>query len=182
VITFQFGLHGLAKDQELLTVDEYGLAFACDLSVGIKSLGVISSCPHLGHPRCAHGQANGRCFVPTLFRYSTLLGQITKAIQQHGQSHSAKVLFATTTPVPTNLTDPTSSLVNPPRFDRDVQAFNAAAKRVMQEHSVPVLDLYNFVHSHCVKPGCDHCPRQPGFDSPLHLTCSRSDSGSDACV
>ena len=111
---------------------------------------------------------DGYCFVFTLFRYSTLLGQITKVIQRHGQSHSAKLLFATTTPVPTNLTDPTSSLVNPPRFDRDVQAFNAAAKRVMQEHSVPVLDLYDFVHSHCVKPGCDHC-RPSQADSPLHL-------------
>eukprot|EP01043_Picozoa_sp_COSAG02_P027092 COSAG02_NODE_1581_length_11839_cov_9.055451_5_plen_153_part_00 len=105
VITFQFGLHGLARDQERLTVRDYSL----------------------------------------------LLRNITLTLKAH--AHGAKLLFVTTTPVPTNATDPMSSLVNPPRFDTDVQDFNAAAKKVMGAENVPYLDLYTFVHSHCTRQG-----------------------------
>lgn len=68
----------------------------------------------------------------------------------HGRSCCLNI---TTTPVPTNASDPSSSLVNPPRFDVDVQKFNAAAQKVMSTEHVPVLDLYTFVHSHCTKQG-----------------------------
>lgn len=105
VITFQFGLHGLARDQERLTVSDYSL----------------------------------------------LLRNITATLKENAPM--AKLLFITTTPVPTNATDPLSSLVNPPRFDTDVQSFNAAAEKVMRAEHVPVLDLYTFVHSHCTNQG-----------------------------
>ena len=105
VITFQFGLHGLARDQERLTVSDYSL----------------------------------------------LLSNITLTLKANAPG--AKLLFVTTTPVPTNATDALSSLVNPPRFDTDVQSFNAAATKVMAAENVPVLDLYTFVHSHCTKQG-----------------------------
>jgi lysophospholipase L1-like esterase len=100
IITYNFGLHGLAKDQELITVAEY----------------------------------------------SALLRQITKTLKQTG----AKLLFINTTPVPTN-PDPSNktSLVMPPRFDTDVQAFNAAAATVLAAESVPIHDLYSVVHNHC---------------------------------
>jgi acyl-CoA thioesterase-1 len=100
VITYNFGLHGLAKDQELITVAEY----------------------------------------------SSLLRQITKVLKRTG----AKLLFINTTPVPTN-PDPNNktSLVMPPRFDTDVQAFNIAAATIMAAESVPIHDLYSVVHNHC---------------------------------
>ena len=48
-------------------------------------------------------------------------------------------------PDPNNKT----SLVMPPRFDTDVQAFNAAASKVLAKENVPVHDLYSVVHNHC---------------------------------
>ena len=80
-----------------------------------------------------------------------MLRNITLTLKAHAQD--AKLLFVTTTPVPTNATDPLSSLVNPPRFDTEVQSFNAAAVTVMGAENVPVLDLYTFVHSHCTHQG-----------------------------
>ena len=80
-----------------------------------------------------------------------MLRNITLTLKAYAPE--AKLLFITTTPVPTNATDPESSLVNPPRFDTDVQAFNAAAEKLMGAENVPVLDLYTFVHSHCTKRG-----------------------------
>jgi len=105
VISFQFGLHDLAIDQERLTISDY----------------------------------------------TTLLTEITRTIKK--LAPQAKLLFPTTTPVPTNLTDPSSTMVAPPRYDTDVQAFNKAAVAVMKDEGVPVLDLYTFVHQHCTKPG-----------------------------
>ena len=50
----------------------------------------------------------------------------------------AKLIFATTTPVP-------DGKVNPPRVPADVARFNAAAVKVMQRNGVTVNDLYSAV-------------------------------------
>ncbi len=49
----------------------------------------------------------------------------------------AKLIFATTTPVP-------DGPVNPPRKPEDVAAYNAAALRVMNESGIAIDDLYAF--------------------------------------
>jgi acyl-CoA thioesterase-1 len=49
----------------------------------------------------------------------------------------AKLIWASTTPVP-------EGNVNPPRKDSDVTAYNAIAKRIMEENGVAINDLYTF--------------------------------------
>ncbi len=50
---------------------------------------------------------------------------------------SAKLIWCATTPVP-------DAHLTPPRKDSDVQAYNAAAKKVMDELQVPINDLYSY--------------------------------------
>jgi acyl-CoA thioesterase-1 len=50
---------------------------------------------------------------------------------------NAKLIWASTTPVP-------EGKVNPPRKDSDVVAYNAVAKRIMEENGVAIDDLYAF--------------------------------------
>jgi lysophospholipase L1-like esterase len=66
-------------------------------------------------------------------QYEANLTEIVKKLKKTG----AKLVFATTTPVP-------EGKVNPPREPADVPAYNAAALRIMQRFAVPVNDLYNF--------------------------------------
>lgn len=88
-----------------------------------------------------------------LAQYEANLTEIVKKLKKTG----ARLVFATTTPVP-------EGKVNPPRNPADVPAFNAAALRIMQRHSIPIDDLYNFalprlaeiqlpVNVHYTKPG-----------------------------
>jgi acyl-CoA thioesterase-1 len=49
----------------------------------------------------------------------------------------AKLIWASTTPVP-------GGKLNPPRKDADVVAFNAVAKKIMEENDVAIDDLYEF--------------------------------------
>jgi acyl-CoA thioesterase-1 len=51
---------------------------------------------------------------------------------------SPKLIWCTTTPVP-------GTDLNPPRRNEDVIAYNAVARRVMQENGVFIDDLYSFV-------------------------------------
>jgi lysophospholipase L1-like esterase len=53
----------------------------------------------------------------------------------------AKLVFATTTPVP-------EGKVSPPRTPADVPAYNAIAVRVMKENNIPVNDLYSLALAH----------------------------------
>jgi acyl-CoA thioesterase-1 len=53
------------------------------------------------------------------------------------KSTGAKLIFATTTPVP-------EGPVSPPRKPEDVAAYNSAALRVMKENGIAIDDLYAF--------------------------------------
>ena len=48
---------------------------------------------------------------------------------------NTKLIWCATTPVP-------DAKLSPPRKDSDVQAYNAVAKKVMDEHKIPTNDLY----------------------------------------
>ncbi|HWC00105.1 MAG TPA: SGNH/GDSL hydrolase family protein [Bryobacteraceae bacterium] len=75
----------------------------------------------------------GKRQVP-LEQYESNLREIVQRLKATG----AKLIWATTTPVP-------EGPVNPPRERADVAAYNRAAKKVMDEAGVAVDDLYAFV-------------------------------------
>lgn len=77
-------------------------------------------------------QVEGRQQVP-LDQYERNLTQIVQALKKTG----AKLIFATTTPVP-------EGKVNPPRTPSDVAKYNEVALRVMKAQGVAVDDLYAF--------------------------------------
>jgi len=54
---------------------------------------------------------------------------------------NAKLIWASTTPVPPQIDAP------PPRRNADVLAYNAVAKKVMDEAGIPINDLYEQVLS-----------------------------------
>jgi lysophospholipase L1-like esterase len=64
--------------------------------------------------------------------YEKNLRQIVKRLQQTG----ATLIWCSTTPVP--------ETSNPPRRNDDVLAYNAAAKKIMEENGIPLDDLYAF--------------------------------------
>ena len=61
-----------------------------------------------------------------------------RTIVQRFKKTGARLIWATTTPVP-------DATVNPPRRSADVIAFNAVAKKVMDESGVAIDDLYALV-------------------------------------
>ena len=63
--------------------------------------------------------------------------QNLRAIVARLKKTGAKLIFATTTPVP-------EGKVSPPRIPADVPEYNAVAVRVMKEYGVAVTDLYSF--------------------------------------
>ena len=81
----------------------------------------------------------------TVADYTALMENVTDQLVATG----ARLLWVSTTPVPTNKTDPSSSLVEPPRFNSDVVAFNAAAAKIMAARNIRVFDLYSVVIAHC---------------------------------
>ena len=76
---------------------------------------------------------DGKHQVP-LPDYETNLRTIVQRLQKTG----ARLIWATTTPVP-------DAEVKPPRRSADVIAYNAAAARVMTESGIPIDDLYELV-------------------------------------
>ncbi len=74
----------------------------------------------------------GKHQVP-IDEYEKNLQQLVKAMKATG----AKLIWCTTTPVP-------EGKLNPPRKNADVIAYNAVAKKVMDEHGVATNDLYTF--------------------------------------
>jgi acyl-CoA thioesterase-1 len=63
-----------------------------------------------------------------------------RTIVQRFKKTGARLIWATTTPVP-------DAKVNPPRRSGDVAEFNAVAKKVMDEEGVAIDDLYTLVKS-----------------------------------
>lgn len=78
-------------------------------------------------------QPDGARQVP-LPQYEQNLRELVATLKGTG----AKLIWATTTPVP-------EGKVSPPRLPADVPAYNEAALRVMKEQGVAVNDLYAFV-------------------------------------
>jgi lysophospholipase L1-like esterase len=76
---------------------------------------------------------DGKHQVP-LPDYETNLRTIVQRLQKTG----ARLIWATTTPVP-------DAEVNPPRRNSDVIAYNAAAARIMTDAGIPIDDLYTVV-------------------------------------
>jgi lysophospholipase L1-like esterase len=74
---------------------------------------------------------DGKHQVP-LEQYEQNLRQIVQRLKKS----SDKVIWCSTTPVPESS--------NPPRHNADVLAYNAAAKRVANEHGLAIDDLYGF--------------------------------------
>jgi len=66
--------------------------------------------------------------------YRRNLRQLTQTLQKTG----ARLIFATTTPVP-------GGNLQPPRNPEDPPRYNAAALEIMREHNVVVNDLYSLV-------------------------------------
>ena len=69
--------------------------------------------------------------------YERNLGRIVFRLKQTG----AKLIFATTTPVP-------EAKVSPPRSPADVVLYNVRALKVMKANGVAVNDLYSFALQH----------------------------------
>ncbi len=74
---------------------------------------------------------DGKHQVP-LEQYEQNLRQIVPRLKKTG----AKLIWCSTTPVPESS--------NPPRHNQDVLAYNAAAKKVADEHGLVSDDLYGF--------------------------------------
>jgi lysophospholipase L1-like esterase len=70
--------------------------------------------------------------VASLEEYEKNLEQIVEGLKKTG----AKLIWASTTPVP-------NGKVTPPRRSEDVPLYNAAAKKVMDKNGVQVHDLYS---------------------------------------
>ena len=73
---------------------------------------------------------NGKAQV-SLTDYEKNLRELVKQLK----ATNAKLIWCATTPVP-------DAKLTPPRKDSDVQAYNAVAKKVMEESKVPINDLY----------------------------------------
>ena len=68
-----------------------------------------------------------------LEQYGDNLRELVSRLNRTG----ARLIFATTTPVP-------EGKLNPPRINADVIAYNIVARRIMQERGVAIDDLYGF--------------------------------------
>merc|ERR1711948_159103 len=67
---------------------------------------------------------------------------------------SGRLFWLSSTPVP-------NGPLGPPRPQGDVAIYNAAAKEVMDELEIPIIDLYAFVIKQC--GGDEHYTSCPGF-------------------
>ena len=78
--------------------------------------------------------------IHPLEEYVHFLKRIIKQIRSHG----ARIIFATTTPVPEKgISRDNSGLIAEICYDNAwVEAYNAAAKKLMVEEAIPVNDLY----------------------------------------
>jgi acyl-CoA thioesterase-1 len=83
-----------------------------------------------------------------------------RAIVKRLKATNAKLIWASTTPVP-------DARVNPPRKDADVVAYNAIARKVMEDNGVQIDDLYSFA-----KPQLDKI-QQPAN---VHFSAKGSDA------
>lgn len=85
-----------------------------------------------------------------LVNYTRNLRNITRLLRR--RLSSAKLLFITTTPVPD------SRQLSPPRNESTVLEYNLAAKKVMSEEKIPVLDIWAWTDSICGGDPYIECP------------------------
>jgi len=112
----------------------------------------------------------------SLDQYGVLLADITNRLVELQERDGTKLLWVTTTPVPTvpvydadGPCNTTKSCLNPPRYDDDVVLFNKKAQQVISDLKISTLDLYEFVIEKCGGRGYAHCD---GFQLPenVHYT------------
>jgi hypothetical protein len=127
-------------------------------------------------------------------QYASQLTAITASLVALQRRDGTKLLWVTTTPVPTAPTysvagpcNTTSKCLNPPRFIADVQLYNAAAAKVVAAANaagatIATLDLYALVLAHCGgQPRYKECD---GFQLPanVHFTAAGYQVLADATV
>lgn len=110
-----------------------------------------------------HDLARGQEWL-SLQDYAALMDDVTeRLVAVAGQS----VVFVTTTPVPTNASDPSTAACPEGILDRDVVAYNAAAVAIAAAHKIAVLDLHQVVVAACGGNGYSTCaiqePENPHF-------------------
>eukprot|EP00041_Stephanoeca_diplocostata_P008712 m.128776 g.128776 ORF g.128776 m.128776 type:complete len:441 (-) comp17446_c0_seq1:1303-2625(-) len=111
-----------------------------------------------------HDLARGQEFL-TASAYATLMTNITQRLV----ATKAAVLFVSTTPVPTNATDPLSPSVPEGILDADVRAYNKIATDIAVAHGATnVVDLHGVVTTHCGGVGYSTCALQRA-DNPHFL-------------
>jgi acyl-CoA thioesterase-1 len=81
--------------------------------------------------------AEGNRQVP-LEKYGENLRALVDQLNRTG----AKLIFATTTPVP----EAPEKKLSPLRVNTDVIGYNFVAKKIMREHAIPIDDLYALAH------------------------------------
>ena len=135
VISFQYGLHDLAFDEERISVQQY----------------------------------------------RALLANLTDELVAVQKAQGTKLIWVTTTPVPTVPTysvdgpcNVTAKCLNPPRFDADVRLYNAAAASIISAANaagatIETLDLYALVIEQCGGAAAYAKNSCPGFQLPANV-------------
>lgn len=98
-----------------------------------------------------HDLAQDSEFVP-VHKYQRNLRNVSSALLD--ATSAGRLFWLSTTPVP-------NVPLSPPRTQSDVAIYNAAAKEVMDELSIPVIDVYSFVIEQC--GGDEHYTSCPKF-------------------
>lgn len=102
---------------------------------------------------------SGKHQVP-IDQYEKNLRELVRRLKATG----ARLIWASTTPVP-------QGKLSPPRKTEDVVAYNAVAKKIMDENGIPIDDLYSFAlprlaeiqrpsNVHFFPPGSEQLARQ----------------------
>lgn len=102
-----------------------------------------------------HDLARGQEWL-SLVAYKALIANVTTRLV----ATKARVIFATTTPVPTNGTNPLSPACPEGIVDADVRAYNAAAAAIVSSAGGEVLDLHGVITAACGGVGYTTCPVQ----------------------
>lgn len=114
-------------------------------------------------------------------QYRALLANLTDELVAVQEAQGAKLIWVTTTPVPTVPTysvdgpcNVTASCLNPPRFDTDVRLYNAAAASVVAAANaagakIETLDLYELVIESCGGAAAYAANSCPGFQLPANV-------------
>ena len=112
-----------------------------------------------------HDLARGQEWL-SLADYSALMANVTARLV----AAADHVVFATTTPVPSNASSPSTAACPEGILDRDVIAYNAAATAIAEQHGVAVLDLHKVVVDACGgQLGYSACPSIQETENPHFL-------------